>query len=100
MTRWKNIRPLFYQSGYLTIKAYDPVVNLYRLGYPNEEVKVGLMRTLVPYYVTKNVNLTNNTAAKMYLALRKDDMDECLTLARASCRSVPASRGGMPARPA
>ena len=28
----QSILPLFYQSGYLTIKAYDPVVNLYRLG--------------------------------------------------------------------
>ena len=89
----QSILPLFYQSGYLTIKDYDPVVNLYRLGYPNEEVKVGLMRTLVPYYVTKNVNLTNNTAAKMYLALRKDDMDECLTLARAFFASIPYQEG-------
>ena len=89
----QSILPLFYQSGYLTIKAYDPVVNLYRLGYPNEEVKVGLMRTLVPYYVTKNVNLTNNTAAKMYLALRKDDMDECLTLARAFFAGIPYQEG-------
>ena len=89
----QSILPLFYQSGYLTIKAYDPVVNLYRLGYPNEEVKVGLMRTLVPYYVTKNVNLTNNTAAKMYLALRKDDMDECLTLARTFFAGIPYQEG-------
>ncbi len=89
----QSILPLFYQSGYLTIKDYDPVVNLYRLGYPNEEVKVGLMRTLVPYYVTRNVNLTNNTAAKMYLALRKDDMDECLTLARAFFAGIPYQEG-------
>lgn len=89
----QSILPLFYQSGYLTIKDYDPVVNMYRLGYPNEEVKVGLMRTLVPYYVTKNVNLTNNTAAKMYLALRKDDMDTCLALARAFFASIPYQEG-------
>jgi hypothetical protein len=89
----QSILPLFYQSGYLTIKEYDPVVNMYRLGYPNEEVKVGLMRTLVPYYVTKNVNLTNNTAAKMYLALRKDDMDTCLALARAFFASIPYQEG-------
>lgn len=38
----QSILPLFYQSGYLTIKHYDPVVNMYRLGYPNEEVKASL----------------------------------------------------------
>ena len=37
-----SVLPLFYQSGYLAIKSYDPLLNLYTLGYPNEEVKVGI----------------------------------------------------------
>lgn len=41
----QSILPLFYQSGYLTIKDYNPVVNMYRLGYPNEEVKASLPRS-------------------------------------------------------
>ena len=61
---------------------------------------MGLMRTLVPYYVTKNVNLTNNTAAKMYLALRKDDMDECLALARAFFAGIPYQEGTLQDTPA
>ena len=50
----QSILPLFYQSGYITIKSYDPITDRYTLGYPNEEVKVGLMRILVPYYVHTN----------------------------------------------
>lgn len=35
--------PLLYQSGYLTIKGYDPLSKGYYLGIPNKEVRAGLM---------------------------------------------------------
>ena len=37
-----NIMPLLYQSGYITIKAYDPDTELYTLGIPNKEIRIGL----------------------------------------------------------
>jgi hypothetical protein len=42
--------PLLYQSGYLTITGYDTETNLFHLGFPNEEVKYGFLRALLPYY--------------------------------------------------
>ena len=33
--------PVLYQSGYLTIKGYDPAFRLYRLAYSNGEVRYG-----------------------------------------------------------
>lgn len=39
-----------YQSGYLTIKGYDADFQMYRLGFPNMEVKHGLLSFLMPYY--------------------------------------------------
>ena len=42
--------PVIYQSGYLTIKGYNPRFKTYRLGFPNEEVEEGFMKFLVPYY--------------------------------------------------
>lgn len=42
--------PVIYQSGYLTIKGYDPEFRIYTLGYPNEEVEEGFMRFLAPAY--------------------------------------------------
>lgn len=47
----KSILPLFYQSGYLTIKDYDQESEVYTLGYPNREVAIGLMNALYPFYV-------------------------------------------------
>jgi hypothetical protein len=45
-----NMVPLLYQSGYLTIKAYDRTSRLYTLGYPNEEVEYGFLNELLPFY--------------------------------------------------
>jgi len=52
----KSILPLFYQSGYITIKDYDSKFDVYTLGFPNKEVRDGMMRTLYPYYITPNTD--------------------------------------------
>ena len=49
-----NPLPLLYQSGYLTLKDYDPRFRTYRLQYPNREVREGFIRYLVPYYTPKH----------------------------------------------
>ena len=38
----ESIVPLLYQSGYITIKDYDKATNLYELGIPNKEIRIGL----------------------------------------------------------
>lgn len=48
-----NPLPILFQTGYLTIKDYEPFDYIYRLRYPNEEVKYGFLRTLLMgYYPT------------------------------------------------
>ena len=47
----ENPVPLFYQTGYLTIKGYDEEFRSYALGYPNEEVRYGFLKSLAPYYL-------------------------------------------------
>ena len=42
--------PVIYQSGYLTIKGYDKEFQTYALGFPNDEVKYGFLKFLVPHY--------------------------------------------------
>ena len=42
--------PVIFQSGYLTIKDYDPEFDLYTLGYPNKEVEEGFVKFLLPFY--------------------------------------------------
>lgn len=42
--------PVLYQSGYLTIKEYNHKLRMYRLGFPNEEVRQGFSESLYRYY--------------------------------------------------
>lgn len=46
--RMLDITPLLYQSGYVTIKGYSPLTNLYTLDIPNKEVRMGLLKSLLP----------------------------------------------------
>ena len=45
--------PVIYQSGYLTIKDFNPRFQSYTLGYPNKEVEEGFIKFLMPHYTTK-----------------------------------------------
>ncbi|MBO6214119.1 MAG: ATP-binding protein, partial [Lachnospiraceae bacterium] len=49
-----NPIPLFYQTGYLTTKDYDKEFRSYKLDYPNEEVKYGFLKSLVPYFLKED----------------------------------------------
>ena len=43
--------PMIYQSGYLTIKAYDMRRNRFLLDFPNNEVKGGFLTMLSASYL-------------------------------------------------
>lgn len=47
----QSLTPLLYQSGYLTIKAFDEEVGVYTLDLPNQEIRTGLFENLLPNYL-------------------------------------------------
>lgn len=47
---YRNPVSMLYQIGYLTIKGFNKRYTLYKLGYPNEEVKYGFLNFLIPFY--------------------------------------------------
>ena len=49
--RMTSLTPLLYQSGYTTIKDYNPISGLYTLDIPNKEIRIGLMESLLPNHV-------------------------------------------------
>ena len=85
----QSIIPLLYQSGYVTIKDCEPEADLYTLDIPNGEVRIGLMRSLLPLYASVQYGRGMTTAAKMSLALRKEDIDGALKLLQAYLLTVP-----------
>ena len=65
--------PLFYQTGYLTIKHYDKEFQEYTLGFPNKEVRKGFLNFIYSYYVPVNPAEGNTTTSKLARALRAGD---------------------------
>ena len=87
--RMESITPLLYQSGYVTIKGYDEMFQIYTLDIPNAEVRIGLMRSLIPYYVTRDTQTTNTTVVNLARALVRGDMDGMLRLLQTFLSTVP-----------
>ena len=86
----KTITPLLYQSGYVTIKEYDPETRIYTLDIPNKEIKVGLFDNLLPNYVDGVSAERGNVAiAKMALLIGKRNMDGALHLLQDFLGTVP-----------
>ena len=70
-----NPIPLLYQSGYLTIKGYDPEFGTYRLGFPNEEVERGFSRFLFRYYTPASQG-QDSFVKEFVLAVRAGQTDK------------------------
>ena len=47
--------PVLFQSGYLTLKSYNPLERKYELGFPNGEVREGFATSLYKYYMVDYV---------------------------------------------
>lgn len=85
-----TITPLLYQSGYLTIKSYDPMSEIYTLDIPNKEIKVGLFESLLPNYLEGTFAETGDvTIARMSVLIRQNDMEGALRLLQTFFETVP-----------
>jgi hypothetical protein len=85
--------PLLYQSGYLTIKGYDEESDLYTLDIPNAEVRVGLMKNLLPLYANVNADDFKGTASLASTCLRKGNYEGALKLLQSLLAGLPYLRG-------
>lgn len=81
--------PVLYQSGYLTIKGYDPTFQIYRLGYPNGEVRKGFIESLLPAYVHLPAQSNTFYVVSFLRDLMKGDIESCLERTRSFFASIP-----------
>lgn len=58
---FENPVPYLFHSGYLTITGYNDMFRLYRLGFPNQEVKNGFLNCLLKYYVPMSPDMSGTT---------------------------------------
>lgn len=81
--------PLLYQSGYLTIASYDPLLKLYVLKIPNNEVRKGLIDCLMPIILKRTVADNNGLVTAMAKAIFSRDLDKALTALRSYIAKIP-----------
>ena len=87
---YSNLIPLLFQSGYLTIKGYDRELDMYVLGYPNDEVKYAFIECLMMVYTSARKDPSGEFMIGDFLnSMRKGDIDRVLTLTKALMASIP-----------
>ncbi|MDO5526894.1 MAG: ATP-binding protein [Prevotella sp.] len=80
--------PLLYQSGYLTIKKFNPILQSYQLDYPNKEVRMGMIKSFAPNYLSP-IQLNNNSFIFDFLEqLYDNNMDGALQKMQAYLASI------------
>ena len=81
--------PVIYQSGYLTIKGYDPEFETYTLGFPNKEVEEGFMKFLVPYYTPIRKSAATFEIKQFVMDIRSGNVDAFLTRLQSFMADTP-----------
>ena len=86
--------PLLYQSGYLTIKEYNTKTFSYTLSIPNQEVRIGFTRGLLPLYIgIDSGNVQLGFAAKFWCALEDHDIDLAMRELQSYLEGIPYVEG-------
>ena len=86
--------PLLYQSGYLSIKGYDRELEAYTLAIPNQEVRIGFVKGLLPAYTgLKASNVQMGFAAKFWKALKQGDIEQAMQAMQTYLAGVPYVEG-------
>ena len=83
--------PLFYQSGYLTIKGYNFKLNSYYLGYPNDEVRYSFLKCLVPLFTDSKMATNSLCIDEFYDDIQNGDVDSILTRFKSLFARLPYS---------
>ncbi len=86
-----NINPttLLFQTGYLTIKEYNPKFQLYTLGYPNEEVRSSLLQYLIGAYRFENASESTPLVVQLYNALHEKNIAEIIAIINTAFATIP-----------
>ena len=80
--------PILFQAGYLTIKEYISDLRLYRLGFPNNEVRYGFLHNLLPAYSDVPFGQTGVWIGRFVQDIRKGNVDEFMERLKSIISSI------------
>ena len=81
--------PILFQAGYLTIKEYIKDLRLYRLGFPNNEVRYGFLHNLLPAYSSVPFGQTGVSVARFVQDIREGKVDSFMERMQAIISGIP-----------
>lgn len=85
----KNPLQILFQAGYLTIKEYIAEANMYRLGFPNDEVRYGFLENLLPSYSSLRSDETGVSVWEFVKDVRAGNVDSFMERMQAIIAGVP-----------
>ena len=81
--------PILFQAGYLTIKEYISDLRLYRLGFPNDEVRYGFLHNLLPAYSDVQFGQTGVSVARFVQDIRNGNVDGFMERMQSIISGIP-----------
>ncbi len=85
----KDIVPILFQSGYLTLKAYDRKFKTYTLDFPNGEVRNGFLYNLLPQYTPAARDENSFGVSKFVRDVENNQIDAFLTRLKSLVSKIP-----------
>lgn len=84
-----EIVPLLFQTGYLTIKAYDRAERVYTLGYPNREIEDAFLTYLLSAFSERERGLNEEYLLRLLDALRAKQFKQFFSVLDVFFANVP-----------
>ncbi|UTC45481.1 ATP-binding protein [Treponema vincentii] len=85
----RDALPILFQAGYLTIKEYISDLRLYRLGFPNDEVRYGFLENLMPAYSDIPFGQTGVSVGRFVQDIRNGKVESFMERMQAIIAGIP-----------
>ena len=81
--------PILFQAGYLTIKKYITEARMYRLGFPNDEVRYGFLKNVLPAYSSIPFVETGKSVWKFVQDIREGNVNGFMERMQSIISGIP-----------
>jgi hypothetical protein len=84
-----QVIPVLFQTGYLTLQA-KLEYGLYRLGYPNREVRASMLAYLIAEMRHDEAITSTPTVVSLFRAFVANDLERVITLVKSIFKTIPS----------
>ena len=85
----KNMLPVIYQSGYLTIKDFERRGRIYTLGFPNKEVEDGFLNAILPKFISVPDDDLGLSVDYLRKAFAANELEYAMRIVKACFSDIP-----------